>query len=334
MPATWTPADLARQLDRSPRRTGRGYKVRCPAHHDPSPSLHISPKTSGSGLLLHCFAGCAYRDIVAAIRAQHGIDLGKYRTPGNPARPASPSPPLARWAGPIPDRRHPLHHPEYGPPSHVWTYRDPDDNAIALAARYPVPDPYLPAGHPAARKTFLPWSYWRTRRHPSEAFGPPALRPRMPPSPRPLYNLPTLASRPEAPGILVFGEKTADAATVLFPDHIASTWLGGDRAFAHTDFTPLQRRPQPILILPDNDAACAKVLPLLAARLERLDIAHIVIPLALQYPLLLSEPPARSRWDVADLLDAGVTPADVSAWRTSLPSRHPLHLKPFCRPRI
>lgn len=332
--STFGPADLARLLDSRPKRTGRGFKVRCPAHHDPAPSLHISPRSSGRGVLLHCFAGCAYRDVVAAIRLQHGVDLRTQAVEAPPAPPARPAPPLARWAGPIPARRHPLHHPEYGPPSHVWTYRDRDGNAIAYAARYPVPDPYLPQDHPAIRKTFLPWSYWRTRPHASARFGPPALRPRMPPSPRPLYNLPQLVRHPEDPVILVFGEKTADAAGRLFPDHLASTWLGGDRAFAQTDFTPLENRPRPVVILPDNDAACARMLPPLALHLDRHDIAHTVIPLALQYPLLLAEPPARPRWDVADLVDAGVTLADTSAWRATLPPRHPLHLKPFCRPRI
>jgi len=47
------------------QRTSRGYKARCPAHHDKSPSLCI-----GKGedrILVHCFALCATKDIVKAM---------------------------------------------------------------------------------------------------------------------------------------------------------------------------------------------------------------------------------------------------------------------------
>ena len=38
-----------------------------------------------------------------------------------------------------------------------------------------------------------------------------------PPAPRPLYNLGSLSQRPDAPVLIVEGEKTADAAAKLFP---------------------------------------------------------------------------------------------------------------------
>ena len=55
-------------LDRlqKPHKMGKGWQAHCPAHQDNSPSLSIAEGDDGR-LLLHCFAGCDYRDIMAAI---------------------------------------------------------------------------------------------------------------------------------------------------------------------------------------------------------------------------------------------------------------------------
>ena len=44
----------------------RGWVARCPAHEDHSPSLHITGGTSL--ILLHCFAGCSFEAICAALQ--------------------------------------------------------------------------------------------------------------------------------------------------------------------------------------------------------------------------------------------------------------------------
>lgn len=48
------------------RKTTGGYLVRCPAHDDHSPSLSICEGRDGR-VLLHCFAGCTFAQIVAAL---------------------------------------------------------------------------------------------------------------------------------------------------------------------------------------------------------------------------------------------------------------------------
>lgn len=58
-------------------------------------------------------------------------------------------------------------------------------------------------------------------------------------APRPLYNLHHLAARPSADVIVVEGEKTADAASKLFPDHVATTWPGGAQGVNSADLRPL-----------------------------------------------------------------------------------------------
>lgn len=59
-----TASDLAQILDA--RRAGAGkWQARCPAHSDRSPSLSIGEGKDGR-ILLHCFAGCTVREILAA----------------------------------------------------------------------------------------------------------------------------------------------------------------------------------------------------------------------------------------------------------------------------
>lgn len=63
--------NLLSRLDKV-RRTGPGtYLARCSAHEDRGPSLSIRERDDGV-ILLHCFAGCAVPDILAAV----GLDIG------------------------------------------------------------------------------------------------------------------------------------------------------------------------------------------------------------------------------------------------------------------
>lgn len=52
------------------RRTSRGFSARCPAHDDRTASLSIRARDSGDGVLVHCFAGCTYRDVADALGLQ------------------------------------------------------------------------------------------------------------------------------------------------------------------------------------------------------------------------------------------------------------------------
>jgi len=89
------------------------------------------------------------------------------------------------------------------------------------------------------------------------------------PSPRPLYGLPGLGQRPEAPVLVVEGEGTADAAARLFPDHVVLTWANGSKAIAKADWTPLAGRS--VALWPDADAAGVEAMDSLAALLHPLD---------------------------------------------------------------
>lgn len=61
-----SPIDLLlSRLDR-PRKSGKGYTCRCPAHEDGSPSLSVSEAQDGR-VLIHCFGGCRPDDVIAAV---------------------------------------------------------------------------------------------------------------------------------------------------------------------------------------------------------------------------------------------------------------------------
>ena len=71
------------------------------------------------------------------------------------------------------------------------------------------------------------------------------------PDGRPLYRLPDLQARVDAPALVVEGEKAADAASALLLDVIPVSPMNGARSPHRTDWTPVAGRE--VLIWPDND---------------------------------------------------------------------------------
>lgn len=51
------------------RKSGKGWTARCPAHEDRTASLSVVEGNDGR-VLLHCFAGCAAVDVIAAVGLQ------------------------------------------------------------------------------------------------------------------------------------------------------------------------------------------------------------------------------------------------------------------------
>ncbi|MCG0993882.1 DUF927 domain-containing protein [Acetobacter indonesiensis] len=78
---------------------------------------------------------------------------------------------------------------------------------------------------------------------------------KQPAKPLPLYGLDRLAGKPDAPVLLVEGEKAADAACTLFPDMAVIT-SGGSTSVGSADWSPLAGRK--VTIWPDNDAPGVK----------------------------------------------------------------------------
>ncbi|MCP9787475.1 hypothetical protein KBY99_00575 [Cyanobium sp. Maggiore-St4-Cus] len=109
------------------------------------------------------------------------------------------------------------------------------------------------------------------------------------PAPRPLYGLPGLGLRPEAPVLVVEGEGTADAAARLFPQHVVLTWANGSKAIGKADWTPLAGRS--VTLWPDADAAGLAAMENLTALLHPLDCQLQLVALPADLP---------QGWDLAD----------------------------------
>ena len=177
---------------------------------------------------------------------------------------------------PVPDAApQPLRcHAQHGQASALWRYADVQGRTFGYVARFDTP----------AGKIILPLCFgqYGTNR-PQWVWK--AL-----PEPRPLYGLPSLAAAPDdAPVLLVEGEKTADAAQVLFPHCAVLTWSGGANAVGKADWSPLIGRA--ITIWPDNDEPGFKAALEIAALLKSIAASvHMVLP-----PTSLPE-----KWDVAD----------------------------------
>jgi putative DNA primase/helicase len=97
------------------------------------------------------------------------------------------------------------------------------------------------------------------------------------PAPRPLYRLPELQHRPWAPVLVVEGEKTADAAATLLPDHVVVSWCNGSRALHTADWQPLAGRR--VTLWPDADAAGRSAMAALSGLLMQIvDALFVVLP--------------------------------------------------------
>jgi hypothetical protein len=133
---------------------------------------------------------------------------------------------------------------------------------------------------------------------------------RGPSAPRPLYGLNRLAAQPDATVLMVEGEKAADEARGLFPDHACITWQGGSEAVADADLTPLAGRN--VVLWPDNDEAGRVAITKLADRLRSVARSVRVVSVPESWPV---------KWDVADPRPHGVT---VEALRTMVRDATPV----------
>ena len=176
--------------------------------------------------------------------------------------------------------------PRLGRASAQWCYRNDKGEQLFWIQRFDLP---AKDGRDA-RKIFIHrvwldgrWHYPRSRGENADQFTCEW------PSPRPLYRLPDLAERSDAPVLVVEGEKAADRAAELFPQTVVVAWSNGSKAFSYVDWTPLKGRR--VTLWPDNDGDGRKAMTQLAKQLKELhcDIKAINPPTNL--------PPG---WDIAD----------------------------------
>lgn len=117
------------------------------------------------------------------------------------------------------------------------------------------------------------------------------------PSPRPLFDLPSIVSKPAAPVLVVEGEKALYGAQKYLPDGwLVTTWAGGANAWNMTDWAPLAGRR--VVLWPDNDDPGNKAADGIAAILNELKVPNVVVTVPASWG---------DGWDLADPLPEGMT---------------------------
>ncbi len=223
------------------KKRGAEYVGLCPFHGEKTPSFWVIP----SKQFCHCFGCGANHDVISFIQEIEGVDFKAACERLGAQTEWKPRAPIAQEAAPLPERitsKPPPDEPhpnmrlrEIGEPSRVWTYNDADGSLIGFVARY----------DPSEGKQIRCWS-WGARGDRAPSWGCGHWN-----KPRPLYGLDRLAARPEAPVMVVEGEKAADAAQALLPQYVVIAWAGGSQSWHKADLQPLAGRR--VDLWPDND---------------------------------------------------------------------------------
>jgi uncharacterized protein (DUF927 family) len=242
--------------------------------------------------------------------ARPATDAGKGKAPPPPESPhggaaAADSADVCMMPIPADAPAPPATHSRHGKPSRRWPYPTADGAVNFYHDRYE-------AKTEGERKQFAPLTLWRT------PAGLLQWRYKAPPAPRPPYGLPSLANPGAA--VLTEGEKAADAALLLLPDHPVLTWQGGAQAVSKADFSALRGRE--IWLWPDNDEAGEKaardLLPALhaagAGPIKRFDLGVFAQTASEESgaAILTEGPPMATGDDAADLAARGWTAAHMA----------------------
>ena len=200
---------------------------------------------------------------------------------GTPQRKVVSTPPrLPQPAGTIPET---ITHPRLGQPSSTWAYRNASGEVLGIICRFDTAD-----GKEVIPYTFgadgWQWKGWT--------------------APRPLYGLDRLTARPNAPVLIVEGEKAADAAQRLISSVVAITWPGGSNAVAKSDFSSLKGRR--VAIWPDADDPGRRAMEALTETLQNVGAAEVY---QIAPPLNVTK-----GWDLADAESEGWTAEKVTQW--------------------
>jgi hypothetical protein len=182
--------------------------------------------------------------------------------------------------------------------SAAWPYPDADGTIQAYVVRFDLPD---------GSKDVRPLRFLPPENQPPDLLNPRHWRWKGWTSPEsvPLFNLHLLARRPNDPVLIVEGEKTAVAASKLFPSHVVLTWQGGSKRVARAAIDPLLTRTTPIVLWPDADKPGRDAMVYLKARLPAARLVSLPDSLPEGWDLADPIPPDVS---IQGLLDAAGDP--------------------------
>jgi hypothetical protein len=234
---------------------------------------------------------------------------------------------------PVPSDAAPMQfkHPKYGEPARSWPYHDAEARLVGYVCRWNFNDDDGRLG-----KEILPITYCDI------GNGKRAWRSAGIPAPRPLFDLVGILLRPDKPVLICEGEKTCDAAAILFPDMVVTTPAHGAKSPHLTDFGPCAGRV--VIIATDydepgrkdkkgkplhpgqdfGDAVCALVRQAGAESILHLHPTRLGMWVWRDGEKTLRTDPIPDGWDLADALADGWTAERVAEMKDD-----PAFLSPY-----
>ena len=292
------------------RKSGDGWAARCPVHNDRNASLSVT-EGDGGRVLLHCHAGCTFEAIAEAV----GLGRGHTAPPKAPRAPKPAKVEAGELVAPIPADAPPMPAAPRGMPkaSRHWTYCDAQGRELFAVFRFDLGD---------GQKEMRPLTLWRE-------VGALVWRWKGYQAPRPLYGLDRLATRPDAPVLVVEGEKAADAAAMLLSGFVAITSPGGAANAKHADWSPLAGRR--CTIWADADEPGAKYAAEVARLLREAGAASVTVA-DLDALAVLAGAALQEGFDAADV--QGIEPAALAKWIEGAAELAPAEPEPPTLPRF
>lgn len=269
------PEDIARALgDGKEFRNGDGsWNTVCPAHADKGPSLTVSLGQSGK-ILVHCHAGCHQADVIDALkkhdlwpRPRREWEVQNFAPEGRNL-PAS------------------INHPRLGVALKSWEYRDEKGRLVGAISRFDkqVGDKVI--------KELAPLVWGKDKETGKEQWCWKGFN-----KPRPLYGAHVLKDHPRLPVLLVEGEKTADAARLIFgTEYLVLTWPGGGKAVKYANWELLRDRD--VVVWRDYDEPGEKA---------QTQVCEILLQVGVNTLRIVDLPMGLPHgWDLADPIPDGI----------------------------
>lgn len=313
------------------KRQGREYVGLCPFHDERTPSFTVIPQKG----FVHCFGCGAHHDVIGFVMRYLGVEFREaVRQLDSSALPAAehvPPPvrieyaPDIKWVPlmPVPDDALdlmadaqwtiPVWNPKRGKASRLKlqrldAYHDAHGRLLGYVGRAEIKD--RDTGKPKKWTPTITWCVSPTgaRQWCLQHF----------PDPRPLLGLADIAAKPEAPVLIVEGEKCRAAAAGAWPAFAVATWPGGSNGIGKVDWTPLAGRD--VVLWPDADDVGLKAM--VGQRNDAGDfkpgVAHFAARVGARSVRMIDTEGRPRGWDVADALGADSwTPRQAAAWAAS-----------------
>lgn len=309
------------------KRAGKEYTGLCPFHAENSPSFTVIPAKG----FVHCFGCGAHHDAIGFVMHITGCDFveackqlgaSDFSTAREGVRQEIDAPLDVTWVPlmPVPvDAPElmagggwtvPIWNPKRGKlrrmkPSRVDAYHDAEGRLLGYVVRADIVD------RESGKVTkWTPQVTW--------CVGPDGKRQwclQHFPTPRPLLGLDALAAKPDAPVLIVEGEKCRAAGAGAWPQYAVVAWPGGTNGIGKVDWRPLDGRD--VVLWPDADAVGEKAMLGWSndAGMYTPGVAQLIARAGARTIRLIDTDGRPKGWDIADALQVdGWSPRQLAAW--------------------